>query len=148
MHQIKRFGTFLGKHFLALPFLFSVFILYLLIALPFGGPIMNETWVNIPLLHETVLAITVGDMIVFLSILVLFIEIMKSTNYTTRTMIDHALSLLLLLVSIILFVSVPACGTSTFLTFTLMLLVDVIAGYNVTQAVAGRSLSLGSLTGN
>jgi len=151
MARVTRFASDFGKGLwkftLSLPRQVLVFMVYAAVALPLGGAIMDTVLVPMPLLHEGIIPLTLGNFFVFASVVVLFIEIMKSTNYTDAVVRDHNYSMLLLLLCLVLLAAVPAFGTITFLDFTVLLLADVLLGYNVTQAVAGRSLQLGNLTG-
>lgn len=83
-------------------------------------------------------AVSYGDMFVFASLLVLFVEIVKSVNTDARAILNHGLSTLLALVSVVLFVTWARFTNSTFFMLLAMMLVDVIAGFVITIISARR----------
>jgi hypothetical protein len=86
--------------------------------------------------------LTSSDIFIMLGIITLYIEIVKSVRTGTGTIIEHALSLVVFIVYLVLFMLVPMAGTSTFLIITLMSLLDVIAGFTITVASARRDFSM------
>jgi hypothetical protein len=73
---------------------------------------------------------------------VLFVELLKSTNSRGAAIINHALSMLLFIVCLMEFLLAPAFATSTFFLITLMVLLDVLAGFIVTIVTARRDMDL------
>ena len=76
-----------------------------------------------------------SDALVALSLVLLFIEIIKATRTSRREILNHALSTLILLGAGAEFIAVKGFGTSTFFLITLMCLFDVVAGYTVSIVV-------------
>ncbi|MEN8217164.1 MAG: hypothetical protein ABFS56_12515 [Pseudomonadota bacterium] len=87
--------------------------------------------------------LTSSDLFIMLGTITLYIEIVKSVRTGTGTIIEHALSLVVFIVYLVLFLLTPMAGTSTFLIITLMSLLDVIAGFTITVASARRDLTMG-----
>jgi hypothetical protein len=87
--------------------------------------------------------ITLGDGLLALALFVLFIEILKSTRTGGNSVVDHALSLIVFAICLILFLIWPLAATSVFFLITLTTLIDVIAGFSVTIRAARRDYSVG-----
>jgi hypothetical protein len=85
-----------------------------------------------------------GDMLVSLAILLLFGEIMKSTRIGIRTVVDHALSLVLFLGMLVEFLLVKQAASSTFFLLLVISFVDVLGGFAVTLRSAQRDLTIES----
>ncbi|MGD2118751.1 MAG: hypothetical protein PVG66_10350 [Chromatiales bacterium] len=86
---------------------------------------------------------TVSDLYVILGVLILYIEVFKSTYTGVASVIDHSLSMLVFIVFLVEFLLVKSCGTSTFFILTLMSLLDVISGFTVSIVAARRDFSFG-----
>jgi len=82
-----------------------------------------------------------GDMLLVLAILLLFGEIMKSTRIGVRTVIDHALSLILFLGMIVEFILVRQAATATFFLLLVVSFIDVLGGFAITLRSAQRGLT-------
>jgi len=99
---------------------------------------------NIPVtvVSGDVWKISLGDGLVALSLVLLFIEIIKATRTSRREILNHALSTLTLMGAVAEFAVVKGFGTSTFFLITLMCLFDVVAGYTVSIVTAKRDVAL------
>lgn len=84
--------------------------------------------------------VAISDMILAASLIVLFIELLKSTTSRKIAIINHALSMLLFIICLVEFLLAPAFATSTFFLLTLMVLLDVLAGFIVTIVSARRDV--------
>jgi hypothetical protein len=91
---------------------------------------------------ETELFLTFGDIFVIFGLVALFFEIIKSARLGPGTIIDHMLSTAVFIVALIVFLLVPAFGTSAFLLLTVIALIDVVAGYTVSIFSARRDYSV------
>ena len=85
---------------------------------------------------------TIGDLLVVVSLVLLFIEILKSTVTTANAIANHALSMLLVIVCLIEFMMFKGFGTSTFFLIMCMTLIDVIAGFSITIVASKRDLGV------
>ena len=83
-----------------------------------------------------------GDAILLLAIVFLFLEILKSTSTGTSTIINHAISMMLFIVCLIQFLLLPNFATSTFFILMSMALLDVLAGVVVTIVSARRDFGV------
>ena len=99
---------------------------------------------NIPVtvVSGDVWKISLGDGLVALSLVLLFVEIIKATRTSRREILNHALSTLTLMGAVAEFAVVKGFGTSTFFLITLMCLFDVVAGYTISIVAAKRDLSV------
>jgi hypothetical protein len=73
----------------------------------------------------------------------LFLEILKSTSTGTATIMNHAISMLLFIACLILFLLSQNFATSIFFILTIMTLLDVLAGVVVTIVSARRDFAVG-----
>ncbi len=130
----------------ALPLIVIAFILYNVVVL-LGGPGPNETLAtkifSIPMIKAT-WVFTWGDFILLLTLVLLFIELLKSTYTSTASLLDHGLSMLVFVVCLIEFIVVPQAATSVFFFIMIATLIDVVAGYTIGIRVARRDLNIGS----
>lgn len=81
-----------------------------------------------------------GDILIVFSILILFIELVKSTRIGLRTIINHMLSAVLFAALLIEFLLVKQAATSTFFILLVISFVDVLAGFTITIRTAQRNI--------
>ena len=84
-----------------------------------------------------------GDMLITLGLIFLFIDLLKSTGTGTATVFNHALSMLVFVACLVLFLMLEAFGTAVFFTLMFMALLDVVAGFTITIVAARRDFSVG-----
>lgn len=124
---------------LSIPLLILVVAIYNIIALFSGSAMEGAIW-SPSLPSDATLALSIGDLLVILGLILLFVEIFKSTRTGTSSIVDHLFSVGLFIVCLLELILLPAFGTATFLFLTLMSLVDVVAGFTVTIAAARRDI--------
>jgi len=86
--------------------------------------------------------ITLGDALVSLALLLLFVETIKAARTSHREILNHALSLLTFIGALVEFITLKGFGTSAFFLITAMCLFDVVAGYTIAIIAAKRDLSV------
>jgi len=86
--------------------------------------------------------ITLGDMLLTVALIVLFFEVVKSTRTGGKSVVDHALSMIVFVACLILFLVWQPAATSLFFLITVISLIDVIAGFSVTIRSARRDYSV------
>jgi hypothetical protein len=127
-------------YLIAFPLLLIPFALYNMVAflldMDFGTVLFS-----IPLLSGRSMAVSAGDLLVLLSIILLYVEILKATRLASRAIIDHVLSFVLFIVMVIEFIAVQRAATSTFLMLIALSFVDVIGGFTVTIRTAQRDIA-------
>jgi hypothetical protein len=84
--------------------------------------------------------VTGGDLLVLVSLLLLFVELLKSTSTGTAAIFNHALSMLVFIICLVEFLLHPAFATSVFFMILVMSLLDVLAGVVVTIVAARRDV--------
>ena len=124
-----------------IPLLAFVIIAY--VAFAAGGADFTLTRFTVPMPSGAVWNISLGDMMLAFSLFVLFFEVLKSTRTGGNSVVDHALSMMVFVACLILFLVWPLAGTSLFFLIMLTTLVDVIAGFSVTIRSARRDYSVG-----
>jgi len=120
-------------YLLGFPLLIISFAIYNIIAFILGQPdtIWTTEAASVPMTSGEVWKLTWEDIIVAGSIILLWIEVIKSTRIGVRAIIDHVLAMLLFVGMLIEFLLVKAAGTSTFFLLLIIVLVDVLAGFIV-----------------
>ena len=87
-------------------------------------------------------AVNVGDLIIMLGVVCLYIEVIKATRASMASVIDHVVSLIIFIVFLVELILVKSASTPDFLILTLMSLLDVIAGFTITISSAKRDISV------
>ena len=128
----------------AIPLIVIAFILYNIVVLfGHGTEALDATIFNLKLLSGGIWNFKVADLLILVTLILLFIEILKSTYTTSSTLIDHGLSMLVFIACGIEFLTVPHAATSVFFLIMAATLIDVIGGYSIGIRVAKRDLSIG-----
>jgi hypothetical protein len=78
-------------------------------------------------------------------VMILYLEIFKSTRTGMASVIDHTLSTGVFIAFVVEFLTVADCGNSTFFILGLMALIDVIAGFTVSIVAARRDFAVGGM---
>src|SRR5262245_29374882 len=90
-------------------------------------------------------AFTRGDLIILITMLFLFAELVKATYTSSVSLIDHGLSMVVFIICLIEFLIVSAAATSTFFFVLVGALIDVVAGFTIGIRVARRDLAIGGV---
>jgi hypothetical protein len=124
---------------LLLPFAFFNIVVFLLNNMPFTDtvftiPLASEA--NMPLVFDRSMPVTLGDLIVAIGMLLLYVEVVKAARPGGKGIIDHLLSFIVFLAMAAELVlvpraAVPAGATSVLLLLTVLSFVDVIAGLSI-----------------
>jgi len=130
--------------FLQIPLFAYVLVVYNALALipETSGSILNSNLLNVNMLSGAHLTLSVNGLLILISVLLLYIEVVKSTRSTTASVIDHALSMVVFVIFLVELLAIKAVGSQTFLILTCMALFDVIAGFTVTISTARRDIAL------
>ena len=127
---------------LGFPLLLIPFAIYNIIAFLMPGVSWTGAVTTVHVVSGADWSMSAGDMLVALGILVLFGEIMKSTRIGIRTVVDHALSLILFLGMLVEFLLVKQCASATFFLLLVISFIDVLGGFAVTLRSAQRDLTV------
>jgi len=124
------------------PLLLIPFAIYNIIAFLMPGVSWTGALTTVHMVSGSDWSMSAGDMLVTLGILLLFGEMMKSTRIGVRTVVDHALSLILFLGMLVEFLLVKQTATATFFLLLVISFVDVLGGFAVTLRSAQRDLTV------
>lgn len=105
--------------------------------------LLSKEIFSLPMLSGARWTFSIGDLVMLITLLLLFVEIVKSTYTSTSSLLDHGLSMLVFVACLIEFLTVPQAATSLFFLIMMAALIDVIAGYTIGIRVARRDLTFG-----
>ena len=81
-----------------------------------------------------------GDVLVMVGIVLLYLEIWKSTRASNSSIVDHLLSLALFVIALVQFLVLQGFGTAVYAIILCLTFVDVIAGFTVSISSARRDV--------
>lgn len=108
-----------------------------------ANAVLDSHLFSLPMISGAHWVFTIGDLIMLLTLLLLFIEVVKSTYTSTASLLDHGLSMLVFVASLVEFLTVPQAATSLFFLIMMAAIIDVIAGYTIGIRVARRDMTFG-----
>lgn len=127
------------------PLLIIPFLIYNLgLAGLFGGgddPFATEIF-SVAMMSGGVWTMSLGDLLVVIALLLLFVETMKSTRTSNASIIDHLLSTFVFVAFLVEFLLVRGAAHSVFFTLMVITLIDVLAGFSVSIRSASRDLNV------
>ena len=85
--------------------------------------------------------ITVGDVFIVTALVLVLIEF-ASLGSGRASVVNHALSAIVFMICVAELLFVRGCGTAEFALMTLIVGLDVVAGYSLTARLARRNLEL------
>jgi hypothetical protein len=128
---------------IGIPLLIIPFAIYNIIALLMPGVRWTDQIAGISMMSGATWTITPEDALITLAILLLFVEIFKASRVSSsRSLIDHMLSMLLFIAMLIEFLLVAVAATSTFFLLMMITFVDVIGGFAITARTARRDVAI------
>ncbi|MGA2951235.1 MAG: hypothetical protein ABSD80_03265 [Caulobacteraceae bacterium] len=126
----------MGKAFAAAPLLLLPAAAYNILVLALGGFASPDAAARIadrlfelPAASGGVWEVSYADLLLAGALIVMFVELIKSTHSRRVALINHILSIALFVACLAELLLVPACATSTFFLIALMVLLDVLAGF-------------------
>lgn len=130
------------------PLLAISLIVYSILALTGAVGTANTEWYEVELVILKMVSgdewkITWGDLFLVASMGLLFVELLRSTKTGSESIMNHALSVVVFVVALLLFIIVKGFGNSVFFIFMSMTFLDFMAGFIVTTVTARRDLSVG-----
>lgn len=128
------------------PLLILPLLAYNLIAFFFFGT-TAAGWatpvLSVPMVSGSVWSLNLEDTFLVVTLLLLFLEVLKATRTGTGSMLEHMASTLVFVAFLVEFLVVPAASTSLFFMCTVMSFIDVVAGFSVSMRAAGRDINMG-----
>lgn len=126
-----------------IPTLILPALLYALVALPAGdnvsGALASQAFA-MPLASSALWVVTWGHFIIMVSVIVLFLEVLKSTWPSPAQMVDNGLSVAVFILMFVLWLLVRPFGTAEFFIIVLMCLLDFLAGSVIMTRVSQRTV--------
>ncbi|WP_375204530.1 hypothetical protein [Hyphococcus sp.] len=108
-----------------------------------GAEWYELTFVTLPMVSGDVWVVSWGDLFLLVSMGLLFVELLRSTKTGSESIMNHALSVVVFVASLLLFIIVGGFGNSVFFLFMTMTFLDFMAGFIVTTVTARRDLAVG-----
>ena len=127
---------------IGVPLLVVPFALYNMIAFLTPGLSWTQSIVSIPMMSGASWTLAPGDLLIAFSVLLLFVEMLKSTRLSSRAIVDHLLSTMLFVVMLIEFLLVQRAATGTFFLLLMISFVDVVGGFTITIRTAQRDITV------
>jgi len=124
------------------PLLLIPFAIYNIIALMMKDVSWTTVVTSFHMMSGQEWTVTWQDLLLGFAILLLAVEIMKSTRIGMRTIMDHVLSMALFIAMLVEFLLVREAGTSTFFLLMMIALVDTLAGFIVTVRASQRQIEV------
>ncbi len=103
-----------------------------------AGQALTSQLMSIPMPGGSHWVVAWGDVLILVSLIFLFFELIRSTHTDKVAIINHSLSLILFIVCLVEFLLMPGFATSTFFLIMVMTLLDVLAGFIVTIVSARK----------
>lgn len=136
---------------IAIPLLFVPVLIYNIFVIFGGGAggmaaadaALREPLFSVPMASGASWNVGAGDLILFLSLILLFFELLKSTSSQKVAIVNHALSMVLFVACLVEFLLIRGFATSTFFLIVTMVMLDVLAGFIVTIISARKDLDFG-----
>ena len=129
------------------PLMIVPFILYNLSMLGLMGSggvtAIGGTITALPMLSGAIWTLSLGDLFILIALVMLFIEIIKSTRHGSASLINHMLSMLVFIAYLVEFLLVRDAATQIFFILMTITFIDVIGGFAVSIRSAGRDVSIG-----
>ena len=129
-------------YILGFPLLLISFAIYNIVAFLMPGLAWTAPMFSVHMVSGANWSMSAGEMLITLSLLLLFGEMLKSTRIGMRTVVDHGLSLILFLAMLVEFLLVKETATGTFFLLLAISFVDVLGGFAVTLRTAQRDLTV------
>jgi hypothetical protein len=127
---------------LGFPLLLVPFAIYNMIAFLMAGVSWTSPVTTVHMMSGQDWVLTWEDVLLALSILLLWLEIIKSTRLGMRSVMDHILAMALFIAMLVEFLLVQQAGTSTFFLLMMIALVDVLSGFIIGMRSGRRQVEI------
>ena len=132
--------TRLSMNLFIIPLTVIPLILYNIVGSIWANPWSLEI-IGLTMISGARWSFTVGDLFIILGIVCLFFDVLKSTSSSSRTIINHILSIIVFTIYLIEFIVVGIATTSAFFILLAISLFDVVAGFTITIKTASRDIA-------
>ncbi|MBP1846627.1 hypothetical protein J2046_004904 [Rhizobium petrolearium] len=131
----------------ALPLMIFPFVLYnvAMFGILGGGGVvaLGNIVSSLQMLSGAIWTMTVGDALIVVALVFLFVEILKASRNGRGSLLNHMLSMLVFVAYLVEFLLVRDAATQIFFILMTITFVDVIGGFAVAIRSAGRDVSIG-----
>jgi hypothetical protein len=131
-----------GALFNIFPLMIIPVIIYSIVAVIGGQEAVSSVLFSLTMVSGEEWRLSLGDILVILGLIALFIETVKAAGSGTATIMNHGLSMLVFVVCLALFLLVGSFATSVFFILMSMTLIDTLAGFIITIVAARRDLAV------
>ena len=130
-----------------IPLTVAPLLVYNIIAYGVIGAFPGDPWIlpvmTVELASQARWTMVLGDLMILVALLLLFVEIIKATRIGSNSALDHMLSALVFAVYLAEFLIVPVAASSVFFILLVISLIDLVAGFTVTIHGARRDVAFG-----
>jgi hypothetical protein len=117
-----------------IPWLLIAVIVYNILAFTLGVPAgassaFEREVATIPLMSGAEWSLQLGDLLIAFALVLLLAELVAAPPPGGHSIVDHGLSIIVFIVCVLEFLTVPRAGTSIFFIITVIALLDVAAGF-------------------
>ena len=127
---------------LGFPLLLIPFAVYNMIVFLTPGVSWTSPVTTVHMMSGQDWVLTWEDLLLAFAILLLAVEMIKSTRMGMRSIVDHILAMALFIAMLVEFLLVQQAGTSTFFLLTMIGLVDVLVGFIVSIRSSQRQIEV------
>ncbi len=127
---------------LGFPLLIIPIAIYNIVVFLMPGVPWDSELANIRMMSGGQWKIVFSDVLLAITLAMLFFETIKATRASSRNIVDHMLSTLVFIGALVEFLLVDRAATSTFALIVLICLIDVVGGYTVSIRTARRDYSI------
>lgn len=106
-----------------------------------GDPWKTELF-SLAMMSGGTFTMTLGDALIVIALVLLFVEVVKSTRTSNASIVDHLLSVFVFVAFLVEFLLVQGAANSLFFTLMVITLVDMLAGFSVSIRAAGRDVNI------
>lgn len=99
---------------------------------------LDKSVFSVSMVSQAEWVLSRGDLLVILGLIFLFFEVIRSTRSDATAIVNHGMSMAVLAVCFIEFLTLANFATSTFFFLTVMTLLDVVAGFTISITSARR----------
>ncbi|KGF69635.1 membrane protein [Hoeflea sp. BAL378] len=130
----------------AIPLMIVPLIAYNLVMVGlFGAGVagLGSTVTSLSMMSGAVWTMSLGDLLIVVALVLLFVEVVKATRTGRWSVLDHMLSMFVFVAFLVEFLLVRDAATQVFFILMAIAFIDVIAGFTVAIRSAGRDVSIG-----
>ncbi|MEM8664116.1 MAG: hypothetical protein AAGF49_08360 [Pseudomonadota bacterium] len=103
-------------------------------------PFWDQAAVSVTLVSGQNWALTYGDLLISVALILFLLSVLKSTSTGTRAVLSNMVMVLVLCVYIVLFLAADFAGTSVFFILMMIALIDTLATVSVSMIASHSKL--------